>query len=580
MVMTPYVILALCASIVLVLYGYRRQLTARLMGLSSPLCGVRVTRDVPVTMPDGIRILADHYAPRAAGPFPTILIRTPYGRGGDGGPKGMGPLAERFAERGYHVVVQDVRGRFKSEGEFDPYANDAADGRATLDWIAHQPWFNGALGMWGVSYMGYVQWAVAADAPPFLKALVPGLISPERFTAVFPDGAFALDGRLNWIRTLTLQDRWSGLPWWRKLAQMAAMVAGGSAPELEAAFMHLPLIEADVVATGEVVPIYREMVLHEREDHPHWQARDHRAALPGLGRPVHLIGGWYDLYLRGILDSYAALKAGAGGASPGPYLTVGPWCHADPGMGVEAIREGLAWFEAHLKGEREQLRNKPVRICVMGIDEWREMDDWPPPARQTRYFLQAGAGLATEPPAAAAPPDRYTYDPADPTPAVGGARMDRAESGPLDNRALEARPDVLCYTTGPLADDLTVVGPVRLALFVRSSLAHTDFFGRLCDVAPDGRSINVCDGLVRVAPGEGEPGPGGSLGVEVDMWATAYCFRRGHRVRLQVSSGAHPRWSRNLGTGEPMATGTAMQVARQTIYHDAAHPSALVLPVV
>ena len=583
--MAALMILGPLVLIVLILYRYRRHLIARLMGLSPPLYGVSVTRDVAVTMPDGARILADHYAPQTGDPMPTILIRTPYGRGGDGSPKGMGVVAERFAERGYHVVVQDVRGRFKSQGEFDPYVNDVADGRATLDWIAHQPWFDGALGMWGVSYMGYVQWAAAAGAPPFLKALVPGLISLERFTAAFPDGAFALDTRLNWIRTLTFQNRWSELSRWQRLAQTVSMVVGRGSPEVEAAFMHLPVIEADVVASGEVVPFYREMLMHEAADDAHWQARDLRAALPGPGTRVHLVGGWYDYYLRGILDSYAALKAkreaeAGAGAGQGPYLTVGPWFHADPGVAGETIRVGLAWFEAHLKGQRGRLRNKPVRIHVMGIDEWRELDDWPPPARETRYFLQAEAGLSPLPPAASAPPDVYTYDPADPTPAVGGARMERTESGALDNRALEARSDVLCYTTEPLAEDVAVIGPVRLALFVRSSLAHTDFFGRLCDVMPDGRSLNVCDGLFRVAPGKGEPQPDGGQRVEVDMWATAYCFRRGHRVRLSVSSGAHPRWSRNLGTGEPIATGTRMQVARQTIYHDVDHPSALVLPVV
>ncbi|MCP4594133.1 MAG: CocE/NonD family hydrolase, partial [bacterium] len=189
------------------------------------------------------------------------------------------------------------------------------------------------------------------------------------------------------------------------------------------------------------------------------------------------------------------------------------------------------------------------------------------------------ARLATESPPAESSPDHYVYDPADPTPATGGPFLGRRGAGPQDNRALEARPDVLCYTTPPLQHDVDVIGPVRTELYVRSSLAHTDFFARLCDVEPDGRSINVCDGLFRVEPGKGEPQPDGSLRIEIDMWATAYRFRTGHRLRLQVSSGAHPRWSRNLGTGEPLATGTLLAVAEQAIYHDADHPSALVLPL-
>jgi hypothetical protein len=247
---------------------------------------------------------------------------------------------------------------------------------------------------------------------------------------------------------------------------------------------------------------------------------------------------------------------------------------------MAGLREGVTWFDAQLKGDHRQLRQNPVRLYLMGADEWRDLDGYPPPAGETRYYLHAGARLAAVPPAGASPPDRYRYDPADPTPVVGGALLALQGAGPQDNRCLEARSDVLCYTTAPLARDLDVIGPVRLELFVRSSLPHADFFGRLCDVAPDGRSINTCDGLFRVEPGHGEAQPDGTHRLEVDMWATAYRFQRGHQMRLQVSSGAHPRWSRNLGTGEVIATGVKMAAADQTIYHDLDHPSALVLPVV
>jgi uncharacterized protein len=245
---------------------------------------------------------------------------------------------------------------------------------------------------------------------------------------------------------------------------------------------------------------------------------------------------------------------------------------------TEGLRAGLAWFDTHLRGASGRLWERPVRLFVMGADEWRELDAWPPPARERRYFLH-GHGLLS--PAAAAldsPPDHYRYDPADPTPSVGGPLLSRY-AGPRDNRALEARHDVLCYTTPLLEQAVEVAGAVRLELFFRSSVDHTDFFGPLCDVHPDGRSINICDGLLRVAPGAAAPQPDGSLRIMVDMWSTAHRFRAGHRIRLQVSSGAHPRWTRNLGTGEPLATGARMVAAAQTIYHDHVHPSALVLPV-
>jgi hypothetical protein len=295
-----------------------------------------------------------------------------------------------------------------------------------------------------------------------------------------------------------------------------------------------------------------------------------------VSAPVHLVGGWYDYYLRGLLRDYATLKA----AGRQPYLSIGPWFHAHPGMMMTGLQEGLAWFDAHLKDDRRGLRQKPVHICVMGADEWRELDDFPPPARQTRYYLHAEGGLGPDTPPAASPPDGFRYDPADPTPALGGAFLGSEGAGPQDNRPLEARPDVLCYTTPPLAQAVEIIGMVRLELYARSSLAHTDFFGRLCDVAPDGRSTNICDGLFRVEPGQAEGQVDSHLRIEIDMWATAHRFRRGHRLRLQVSSGAHPRWSRNLGTGEALATGVRMAVAEQTVYHDEAHPSSVVLPVV
>jgi putative CocE/NonD family hydrolase len=304
--------------------------------------------------------------------------------------------------------------------------------------------------------------------------------------------------------------------------------------------------------------------------------RDHRDAVSRVTAPVHLVGGWYDYYLRGLLRDYHALVA----TGHRPYLTIGPWYHGQPEGLLAGLRAGLAWFDAHLKGQRAALREDPVRIRVMGQETWRDLDAFPPPVRLVRYYLHPAGGLSTGPPPPGGAPDSYRYDPADPTPAVGGALLALRGAGARDNRALEARPDVLCYTTEPLARDVEVAGLVRLELFARSSLAHTDFFGRLCDVAPDGRSTNVCDGLVRVAPGSDARQADGSLRLEIDLWATAYRFLEGHRLRLQVSSGAHPRWSRNLGTGESLTSGVGMAPADQAIYHDATYPSAIVLPVV
>jgi putative CocE/NonD family hydrolase len=570
-------VLALLALLGLGMYRYRRSLLARLLKLPPPRYAVSVQRDIPVPMPDGVRLFTDHYFPNASGDFPTILIRTPYGRGKEvalGGGFGLGELpGQRFAERGYHVIVQGARGCFNSEGNFSPHVNEAADGQATVDWISQQPWFNGVLGTWGPSYLGYMQWAIAAGAPPCLKAMLPMIASSENYSVTHPDGAFGLETRLRWSQGVYLHNKMHRRPLWEKLAHR---FFGGEERNLQAAFAHLPLLEADTVAAGEPIPFYRDLLTHTQANDLFWRARDHSGAVAQVAAPVHLIGGWYDYYLRGLLRDYTALKA----AGRQPYLTIGPWFHAHPGGLMTGLREGLTWFDAHLKGDRRRLRQKPIRIYVMGVDEWRELDDFPPPARQTRYYLHAEAGLATDPPRATSSPDGYRYDPADPTPALGGALLAFQGAGPQDNRPLEARSDVLCYTTPPLTQEVEIIGPARLELFVGSSLPHTDFFGRLCDVAPDGRSINLCDGLVRIEPGRGEAGPDGSLRVEIDMGATAHRFRRGHRLRLQISSGAHPRWSRNLGSGEALAPGVSMAVAKQTVYHDDVHPSALVLPVV
>jgi putative CocE/NonD family hydrolase len=546
----------------------RRHLLALALRLPPPHNGVAVRRAIPVAMPDGARLLTDHYAPRRPGPAPTILIRTPYGRGQEtrfGPGFSLAELpAQRFAERGYHVLVQGARGCLGSEGSFTPHVDEAADGAATVDWIGRQPWFDGRLGAWGPSYLGYTQWATAAAAPNAIGAMVPMACSANPFSVAHPDGAFALETRLRWAQSVELLRRLRRGAWGELL---------GAEARLRRAFMRLPLVEADLEATGVALPAYRDALLHHRPDDPFWRARDHSASVAAIAAPAHLIGGWHDYFLRPLLSDYATLAA----AGRAPQLTIGPWTHAHPGALIAGLREGLRWFDLHLRGA-DAPRAHPVMLFLTGANVWLGFDRFPPPAELRRLHLHQGGRLAAERPSATAGPGQYRYDPMDPTPTVGGALLG-GEAGPRDNRTLEARPDVLCYTTAPLAAPLDLIGPVRLLLFVRSSLPHTDFVGRLCDVGPDGRSINRCDGLIRVAPGVGEPQPDGSLRIAIDLGPIAHRFGRGHRLRLQVASGSHPRWSRNMGTGEPAATAARGLVAHQTVFHDGARPSALLLPV-
>ncbi len=548
------------------LYRYRRHLVSRLLGLPPAPYDVAVERDLRVPMPDGVELVADRHFPRAPGRFPTVLVRTPYGRKNPQTGFGL----RRLAERGYNVVVQDVRGRFDSQGEFGFLKGEDADGRATMDWISGQPWFNGSLGLWGESYLGYTQWAAAPEAPAYLKAIMPEITASHFYPALYPDGAFNMDVSLPVTLLIEGQDDDAGASFFRDFLLLWIHL------KLRRGFMRLPAGEADVHVSGRPNDLYRDLLAHPRAGDAYWRARDQSQRVREVEAPAHLFGGWYDIFLRELLDDYAALVA----AGKTPYLTVGPYPHGSFGALKEGLRETFAWFDLHLKGEAHRARTKPVRLYVMGADEWRELDAWPPPAEETRFYLHPDGHLSPESPPADTPPDRYRYDPADPTPAVGGALFGfSGRRGAVDNRKLESRPDVLVYTTPPLREDVEVIGPVRLELYAGSSLAHTDFFGRLCEVRPDGESVNICDGLFRLEPGEGEQQPDGSSRVEIDMWATAYRFRRGHRLRLQVSSGAHPRWNRNLGTGEPAATATTMLAAEQTVYHDREHPSAVVLPI-
>jgi hypothetical protein len=559
------------------LYVFRRTLLAHLLGLSSPEYAVGVERSIPVTMADGARLLTDHYSPKADGDFPTILIRTPYGRGREVFFFGGYPMAElpgqRFAERGYHVIVQGVRGCYDSEGEFEPHVNEAADGQAAVQWISEQPWFDGRLAVWGPSYLGYTAWATAAVASSQVMAIVPVITSAENYTVSHPNGAFGLETRLRWSQGLVRARQLSRQP---LLAKFRRQFFESAEETLQAAFNHLPLLDADEIATGQPVPFYREMLAHNNVSDGYWTSRDHSHAVAQLEAPVHLVGGWYDYYLPGLLRDYMTLK----NAGRHPHLTIGPWYHASAAGLMTGLREGLDWFEQQLKERQDAERNHPVRIFVMGADQWRQMDEFPPPSRPEDYFLHSGGLLSTDIPQNETGSSTYIYDPADPTPALGGALLAFKGAGPVDNRPLEARPDVLCFTSTVIREPIEIIGPAGLTLHVRSSRPHTDFHGRLCDVFPDGRSINICDGLIRLAPGSSQDRHGGALRITIELTPTAYRFLPGHRIRLQVSSGAHPRWNRNLGTGEDESTAVTMVAAEQTVFYGRGHPSVLRLPFV
>jgi putative CocE/NonD family hydrolase len=532
------------------------QLVQRMQHLPPPPTrDVVVERDVATPMRDGAILLADRWAPRWGGAgLPTALVRVPYGRRGLVASLTARPLAER----GFQVFVQSTRGTFGSDGPFDPMRREREDGLDTIDWILDQPWFGESMILIGMSYLGVVQWAVADAVPPQVKAMIPA-VTESALTLEFLRGdGFALETPFLWGVQMAGQER--------RFATLRGRLRAGKA---RAALSVLPLERADVAATGHRCDYLQDILAHDRDD-PFWAAADHRPRVAEVSVPVSAIGGWYDVFLPGQLRDFQVLQDHGRTAR----LTVGPWSHeAFPAIGGLSTREALNFALPLTRGERPADR-APVRLYVMGDDNWRDFDSWPPTGYAPhRFHLQPGGGLSTQEPDGSAP-DRYRYDPADPTPAVGGVRLaPGVKAGRVDNTTLEARPDVLTYTTGPLDRDVEVIGEVGAEIWFASSLPFADVFVRLCDVDTTGRSHNICDGLTSVTDAD-QISP-----VTVRLWPTAYRFGRGHRIRVQVSSGAFPRYNRNPGTGEPRGSATTLRAADQRVHHDPQHPSAIILPV-
>jgi putative CocE/NonD family hydrolase len=321
------------------------------------------------------------------------------------------------------------------------------------------------------------------------------------------------------------------------------------------------------------VGFFQDWLAHAEPRDPWWDPVDFRAGRD-QAPPATFLGGWYDIFLPAQVEDYIAVRA----AGREARMTIGPWTHTSPNGMATSFRDALAWFDNHTDPGAALDSSPGVRLFVMGSRRWVEVTDWPPPAAVERWYLQPQGRLASALPADS-PPDRFRFDPADPTPGIGGPSLDIRNAGRKDQRCREQRPDVLSYTSAPMNRDMTVAGPLTVDLWLRSSLEHTDVSVRLCVVSVKGRSFNVSDGYRRLRPGDVSPASDGSLHVHVDMWPTAITFRRGERLRLQVASGAHPLFARNLGTGEPVATASTMQAADQQVFHDPGHPSAVELPV-
>ncbi len=481
-----------------------------------------------------------------------------------------------WAERGYRVILQGTRGRYQSGGTYYPLRDERRDGIETLQWISSQPWFDGRLAMWGGSYFGYTQWVIADQEEPGPSALMIQLASTSFYEMFHPGGAFSLESALVWaVQSYGDQSDWP------------------SDEILRPGYEGFPLLEADDRALRDV-PAFNDWVNHASRD-AYWREIDGQDRASRLAAPVLLMAGWYDPFLPTQLADFGEIRARArpevGSAS---RLIVGPWAHARsvarPGGAtprnyrLDSLAPSVPWFDRWLLGAASA-PDPPVQIYVMGADVWRDEQEWPlARARYTPFYLQsagnansaAGDGSLTSAPAADPQPvDSFEYDPRNPVPSAGGA-MIGPRAGTARQNAVEARPDVLVYSTSPLAEDVEVTGPVRLVLYVTTSATETDFTGKLVDVHPDGAAFNVCEGILRrrYAPSD-QP-----LQITIDLWPTSMLFRKGHRIRLEVSSSNYPRFDRNPNTGQAIATETEPIVATQTIHHGPDTPSHLILPMI
>lgn len=564
--------------------------------ISQPRYAVRMQFGVMIPMRDGVKLSTDIYLPNAQGKFPAILARTPYN---NSTPR-YDRWAKFYASRGYVFAIQDTRGRYDSDGVWQPNIGEGQDGCDTIEWLARQPWCDGDVGMTGISYVGFVQWMAAAEQPPHLKCIFTyGSPSSIYGDTWFQYGTLYLMDAITWafgMHGRTWQNL--GVHDWMDLT-------------------HLPLVELDNVL-GRQIDYWDEWLSHPTFD-DYWKKQSMIGRYDRVNVPAMTVTGWYDDGQLGALENfYGVNREGSDFARKNQKVIIGYWRHSGPypqtenlytelgafDFGKDALLDlqeiELRWFDHWLKGYENGIESDPkALIFVMGDNIWRGESDWPIPRTEyTRFYFHSGGHantlygdgtLFTDAPKDE-PVDRYVYDPSDPVPSIRGGTGARGgiSSDPIDQRINERRTDVLCYTSEPLRDDVEIAGPVKVILFAASSARDTDFAAKLVNVFPNGAAYNVsytASGLItaRFRNGWESPSliePGKVYRYEIPLRPTGMVFQKGHRIRVEISSSDFPIYNRNLNTGLDPYTTTEAVAARQTIYHDADHPSHIVLPVI
>ena len=551
---------------------------------------IRVQMEIETPMRDGVVLRADLYRPAMGERFPVLLMRTYY--------HNQVPFkvdwAVKCARAGYAVVLQDIRGRFDSDGFWRPYVDDPQDGHDTLQWIGSQPWCDGNIGTFGVSYDGFTSTLSAPLGSPCLKAMMPFASQEDNYGHIRNQGVLELWNAVNFAA----------------MGQRAHATSLWSAVDIETVWKRLPLLTLmdDIVDR----PFYRKVIEHYTFD-DFWKSYSLKGKYKDVKAPAYNLTGWYDNLLHEGFKQFRgwSQEGGSPEVRARSRLLVGPWTHyyissgggVDYGSDLNFIPEEmvdtsdeiLRWFDQRLKGIDTGIDDEPpLKLFVMGANVWRQEDEWPLPNTQfTRFYLHSGGranslfgdGVLRMAPPGPGKPDTYDYNPADPVPSWGGQIQPPAMSGPRDRRSVERRDDLLVYTSDPLQQDTEVTGPVDLLLYASSSAPDTDFTVTLVDVHPAGKATILCEGIVRarfresverptlVEPGKIHP-------YHISLWETSNSFKAGHRIRVEVSSSNFPRFDRNLNTGNPPGFDAEIRVATQTIYHDRDHPSHIVLPIV
>ncbi len=543
---------------------------------------VKIENNVAAKMRDGVVLMADVYRPLADGKFPVILQRTPYNRTNNSGEN------VATASHGYVVIIQDTRGRYQSQGTFYPFRYESQDGYDTVEWAAALPYSNGQVGMFGGSYVGATQMLASIAKPPHLVSIFPYVTASEYYEGwTYQSGALM---------------QWFASSWTTGLAQDTVSRQVGEISDPKSWVPQLPVDAYRLIALpgAGVAPYFRDWIAHERDDDywKPWKISDHYAEM--TVKALHS-GGWHDLFLKGTIQNYMGMRRSSPAAA-GQRLLLGPWGHTgtspegkigDWTFGKQAVLDFNQilwnWADYSLKGvQNEYATGAPVRIFIMGENVWRDEQDFPlARAQNTNYYLHHGE-LTTAAPAADETAEAYEYDPANPVPTIGGRLCcgnNQFPPGPADQHPNEGRSDVLVFSTPPLEKDIEVTGFIHAKIFAESSAVDTDFTAMLTDVEPSGYSRLLTDGIVRARYRNSTTKaeliePGKIYEYDIDLWATSNLFKAGHRIRLAISSSNFPRFDRNLNTGEPALGATRILKAQQKLYHDAAHPSALVLPVI